>query len=163
MQSGRHRRPARAASVPASLGSTLPPSLARSQPRSSTSIPSTSSKKRCEEDGPLHSHLAIAAADEAVKMSELMKSPLKTPEMVASTSDPASADSTSSKREHTASSKADAQDSPLHPASIINLAADTFPCRWRQGPERSHRHRLHQQRPLHRRFLPHHPARRPAM
>jgi 3-oxoacyl-[acyl-carrier-protein] synthase II len=46
------------------------------------------------------------------------------------------------------------------PATIVNWPRAMFDSHRRQGAEFRHRHRLHHQRALDRRFLPHHPARR---
>ncbi len=105
-------------------------------------------------------HLAIAAADEAMKMSELKVTP-ENAENVGVHIGSGIGGFDIIEREHTALMEGGPRKiSPFFiPAAIVNLAAG--PCvdaLWRQGAERSHGDRLHHQRAFHRRFIPHHSA-----
>ena len=107
-------------------------------------------------------HLALAAADEAFKMSALKITP-ENDERVGVHIGSGIGGFDIIEREHTALIEGGPRKiSPFFiPAAIVNLAAGHVSMRFgAKGPERSHGDRLHHQRSFHRRFLPHHSAQR---
>ncbi len=107
-------------------------------------------------------HVAIAAADEAMKMSELKITP-ENDERVGVHIGSGIGGFDIIEREHTALMEGGPRKiSPFFiPAAIVNLAAGPgFHALRRQGTERGDRDGLHHQRTFDWRFVPHHPAQR---
>ncbi len=144
---------ARAASE-RSPASTHRSSPARSRPKSRTSIRSIHREERSAQDGPLHSFGASPPADEALHMSGLQSRGRRTAERTGVDIGSGIGGFDVIEREHYGA----AQRRPAQDLALLHSRGHREPGRRasqhslrRQGPERGHVHRLHHQRPFHRR------------